>query len=278
LASQASSGRLRGRSAGRPRAHDGRAGGLRPATPGAVPLLRHVGVAAGVRGRVRYGCMTRHPAKLAGAKPMPAPWVVRVYTSKELQRIAKELDKRGAAAITFAAATGYGRLIGRTSNTATSTASGAFSPCAAPKRGARGASCAYLGGDRRARRNAEGADSLAVRVRSAEGRTVRPRELPASGVGGRRSSPQESRPLPARTTYVRRSQATHLPPESPSMSRSDHGNERRDDRAALRGFDRYRSRVVTRALGGNPMNALTEVAVSTGSLAWAPQEKIGCPR
>jgi len=55
---------------------------------------------------VRYGYMTRNPAKLAGANPMPAPRSVRVYTPKELKAIAAELDKRGAAAIAFAAATG----------------------------------------------------------------------------------------------------------------------------------------------------------------------------
>jgi integrase len=55
---------------------------------------------------VRYGYMTRNPAKLAGANPMPAPRAVRVYTPKELEKIAKELEKRGAAAVTFAAATG----------------------------------------------------------------------------------------------------------------------------------------------------------------------------
>ncbi len=55
---------------------------------------------------VRYGYMTKNPAKLAGANPMPSPRTVRVYTPKELGAIAKELDKRGAAAVTFAAATG----------------------------------------------------------------------------------------------------------------------------------------------------------------------------
>jgi integrase len=55
---------------------------------------------------VRYGYMTRNPAKLAGANPMPAPRAVRVYTPKELKAIAAELDKRGGAAIAFAAATG----------------------------------------------------------------------------------------------------------------------------------------------------------------------------
>jgi integrase len=55
---------------------------------------------------VRYGYMTRNPAKLAGSNPMPAPRAVRVYTPKELTKITNELDHRGAAAITLAAATG----------------------------------------------------------------------------------------------------------------------------------------------------------------------------
>ena len=55
---------------------------------------------------VRYGYMTRNPAKLAGANPMPAPRGVRVYTPKELEKIGKELDTRGAAAVALAAATG----------------------------------------------------------------------------------------------------------------------------------------------------------------------------
>jgi integrase len=37
---------------------------------------------------------------------MPSPRAVRVYTPKELKGIRGELDKRGASAITFAAATG----------------------------------------------------------------------------------------------------------------------------------------------------------------------------
>jgi integrase len=55
---------------------------------------------------VRYGYVTRNPARLAGANPMPAPRPVRVYTPKELEKIAKELDTRGAAAVACAAATG----------------------------------------------------------------------------------------------------------------------------------------------------------------------------
>ena len=55
---------------------------------------------------VRYSHLTKNPAKQAGPNPMPAPRGVRVYTVKELDRIAKELDDRGTAAIRFAAATG----------------------------------------------------------------------------------------------------------------------------------------------------------------------------
>lgn len=55
---------------------------------------------------VCYGYMTRNPAKLAGSNPMPSARVVRVYTPKELKKITKELDRRGAAAVTLAASTG----------------------------------------------------------------------------------------------------------------------------------------------------------------------------
>jgi hypothetical protein len=40
---------------------------------------------------VRYGYMTRNPAKLAGANPMPAPRAVRVYTPKGARG-----DRKGA--------------------------------------------------------------------------------------------------------------------------------------------------------------------------------------
>ena len=55
---------------------------------------------------VRYGYMTRNPAKLAGPNPQPNPRAVRVFATEELKRIVKELEDRGAAAIRFAAATG----------------------------------------------------------------------------------------------------------------------------------------------------------------------------
>jgi len=55
---------------------------------------------------VRYGYLTRNPAKLAGKNPQPPPRPVRIYTADELKRLAGELGTRGAAAIRFAAATG----------------------------------------------------------------------------------------------------------------------------------------------------------------------------
>ncbi|MDQ3381639.1 MAG: tyrosine-type recombinase/integrase [Actinomycetota bacterium] len=55
---------------------------------------------------VRYGYLTRNPAKAAGKNPMPPPRPVRVFSANELDAIATELDKRGAAAVRFAAATG----------------------------------------------------------------------------------------------------------------------------------------------------------------------------
>jgi integrase len=55
---------------------------------------------------VRYGHMTRNPAKLAGPNPMPTPREIRVYTPDELEAIVSELGPLGAAAVKFAAATG----------------------------------------------------------------------------------------------------------------------------------------------------------------------------
>ena len=55
---------------------------------------------------VRYGYLTRNPAKLAGPNPMPPPREIRVYTAAELKAIVAELDTVAGAAVTFAAATG----------------------------------------------------------------------------------------------------------------------------------------------------------------------------
>ena len=55
---------------------------------------------------IRYGYLTRNPAKLAGPNPMPSPREIRVYTPDELKAIADELGPLEAAAVQFAAATG----------------------------------------------------------------------------------------------------------------------------------------------------------------------------
>jgi integrase len=55
---------------------------------------------------VRYGYLIRNPAKLAGKNPQPTPRGIRVFTATELKLIRGELDSRGAAAVSFAAATG----------------------------------------------------------------------------------------------------------------------------------------------------------------------------
>lgn len=55
---------------------------------------------------VRYGYLTRNPAKLAGKNPQPKPRPIRVFTAGELDKIAAELGNRGAAVVRFAAATG----------------------------------------------------------------------------------------------------------------------------------------------------------------------------
>ena len=55
---------------------------------------------------VRYGLMSVNPARQIGSNPQPPPRAVRVFTPEELDRIADELDIRGAAAVRFASETG----------------------------------------------------------------------------------------------------------------------------------------------------------------------------
>ena len=55
---------------------------------------------------IRYGYMTANPAKSAGKNPAPPPRSVRVFSPAELKTLCAEFDRRGGAAISFAAATG----------------------------------------------------------------------------------------------------------------------------------------------------------------------------
>ena len=71
---------------------------------------------------VRYGYMTRNPAKLSGKNPQPPPRGVRVFTAAEMKAITAELAATGAAAVALrrgdrAAA----RRVGVTSSGGTST-------------------------------------------------------------------------------------------------------------------------------------------------------------
>jgi integrase len=68
---------------------------------GRVQALRQALEAA-----VRWGYMTRNPAKLAGPNPQPPPRPVRAFTFAELEALAAELPPRYRPLPTFAAATG----------------------------------------------------------------------------------------------------------------------------------------------------------------------------
>lgn len=59
-----------------------------------------------VEAGIRWGYLTKNPAKLAGRNPQPPPRGARVYTAAELKAILEELDARDGAAVRFAAATG----------------------------------------------------------------------------------------------------------------------------------------------------------------------------
>ena len=59
-----------------------------------------------VEAGIRWGYLTRNPAKLAGRNPQPPPRGARVYTPAELKALVEELDARDGAAVRFAAATG----------------------------------------------------------------------------------------------------------------------------------------------------------------------------
>jgi integrase len=55
---------------------------------------------------VRWGDMTRNPAKLAGRNPQPPPRPIRVYTTEEIDAIAAELQPAYRPLPSFASATG----------------------------------------------------------------------------------------------------------------------------------------------------------------------------
>jgi integrase len=167
---------------------------------------------------VRYGYMTRNPAKLR-PNPQTPPRGVRVFTPKELQSVAKELDARGSAAIRFAAATGL-----RPSEWA-----------AVERRDVD-----------RTRRVLTVRGTKTHRSR----REVPSCELPKAGLGasdrerGRSYSGAAVRP----TVDVRLDRARCR--DHGVRARPDHGDERGDDRAVLRCPDRHRKGLTSRSPRG----------------------------
>ena len=87
LAAEAVRGEVRDDTARRARRDDGRDRGLRRH---ALERLRYPLMAAfrqALEAGIRYGYLTRNPAKIAGPNPMPAPREIRVYTPEELEAI-----------------------------------------------------------------------------------------------------------------------------------------------------------------------------------------------
>jgi integrase len=75
-----------------------------------LPARSRYGIVSALRqaleAAVRWGLISKNPAKLAGRNPQPAPRTVRAFTRDELDAIAAELDPRYAPLPAFAAATG----------------------------------------------------------------------------------------------------------------------------------------------------------------------------
>ena len=188
---------------------------------------------------VRYGYMTTNPAKLAGPNPQTPPRTVRVYTPDELKAVCPEFDRRGAAAIQFAAATGLRpsewaqierRDVHRTRRILTVRGT-------KTKRSFRELplTAAAL----------EALDSLVARLDSPyvfagpkrgpfDVHNFRRREW-APAVGDREAGTPVRPPLHIRLERTRRR-------DHGLRARADHGDERLDDRGALRGAARHRAR------------------------------------
>ena len=170
---------------------------------------------------VRYGYLTRNPAKLAGPNPMPAPREIRVYTPAELKAIADELGTVEAAAVTFAAATGLrpaewasierrdvdkARTVVRVRGTKT-IRSRREVPLTRAALDALDAGAPAARQPLRVHDVAEVSRDWASRGRSTS-------RTSAGAYGGRRSTPPGSRSPPGSTTSARRSPRTRSPPGS----------------------------------------------------------------
>ena len=197
---------------------------------------------------IRYGYMGQNPAKLAGKNPAPPPRSVRAFMPAELKALCEEFDRRGAAAITFAAATGLrpsewahverrdvdrARRILTVRGTKTKRSLREI-PLTAPA--------------------LQALDSLVARLDSpyvlaGQAWPVRRAQLPSAQVepGRRVVGDREARPPVRPALDVRLERARRG--DHRVRARPDHGNERRDDRGALRCAPRHSTRVAPRAPG-----------------------------
>ena len=214
---------------------------------GSPERLRYPMMAAmrqALKAGVRYGYLTRNPAKLAGPNPMPAPREIRVYTAAELKAITDELGTVEAAAWRFAAATGSGpaewAAIERRD-----VDKARRSTCGARRRPARAGRC---------RLPVCGGCGAPLGPASLDSRFVftTTRKVPGLGEPGpfdvanfRRRVWGPATTLPASrhprgsTTHARRSPRMRSRPGSRLRARQDHGHIGEDDRAALRDPDRH---------------------------------------
>ena len=103
--------RLRNRDVRRP--HPRRARAARPeiaASVGTLPAGSRYGIVQALRqaleAAVRWGHMTRNPAKLAGPNPQPKAEEIHPFTQAEIDLVAEELGPKYGPAVVFASETG----------------------------------------------------------------------------------------------------------------------------------------------------------------------------
>ena len=186
---------------------------------------------------VRYGYMTRNPAKLAGKNPQPAPREIRVYTAAELKAITDELD-------TVEARRGQVRRrdrapalrVGVDRAAETSTGPAGWCTCGAPRRPAHAARCRSR--RRRSPRSTRVPPRLDCRYvfttsrkcpgRASRGRSTSRTSAGGMGAGDRSRRDREARPDLRPPVDVRLKRARGR--NHDVRARPDHGHEREDDR------------------------------------------------
>ena len=196
----------------------GELAGWQATLPAALPLRDHTGASADAEAAVRWGHMSRNPAKLAGRNPQPSPRPVRAYTAAELDAIAAELSTRlpaaagvrrrhRAAAGGVAGARAARRRPQRAGSLTVRRTVSSGEVVELGKTDAAAARCRSRAARWRPRRAPASARHAAA-VPGAGGRAAQPRQLPPPRVGtGDRGRPASQSPRGS-TTCARRSPAT----------------------------------------------------------------------